>query len=140
MQKKELRRRLVAALRSGQYHQGRGWLKQGEGDDARYCCLGVACEVALGCGAVDDPDHVRQELRDNAALPPSVRAAFGFRTRYGHFGRRVSGHYSLAGMNDSGVSFNRIAAVIESPPLGLYETWFHRARRVCRRLLSRITS
>src|SRR4051812_31133925 len=33
---------LVDALRSGEYEQGRSYLRQ----DDSFCCLGVACEVA----------------------------------------------------------------------------------------------
>lgn len=41
----------VAALRSGEFTQGRGSLKQAtKGAPPQYCCLGVACEVALRNG------------------------------------------------------------------------------------------
>lgn len=39
---KELKTKWVAALRSGEYKQGRNRLKWA----GRYCCLGVLCEVA----------------------------------------------------------------------------------------------
>lgn len=39
---KELKDKWVAALRSGEYKQGRSYLKRGD----LYCCLGVLCEVA----------------------------------------------------------------------------------------------
>lgn len=36
----------VAALESGQYEQGEGWLKViDDKGSAKYCCLGVACEI-----------------------------------------------------------------------------------------------
>lgn len=38
------------ALRSGEYQQGTGKLKQTYGGDQRYCCLGVLCDLK--------PDHV----------------------------------------------------------------------------------
>lgn len=37
----------VDALRSGKYVQGQGALIQERAGYAQYCCLGVACEVAL---------------------------------------------------------------------------------------------
>lgn len=37
----EARRLWVEALRSGEYEQGRTWLREND----RYCCLGVACEL-----------------------------------------------------------------------------------------------
>lgn len=38
----ELKAKWIAALRSGEYKQGRGKLKRND----LYCCLGVLCEVA----------------------------------------------------------------------------------------------
>ena len=38
----ENQQKWVAALRSGDYEQGRGSLQRGD----KYCCLGVACVVA----------------------------------------------------------------------------------------------
>ena len=38
----ELKAQWIAALRSGEYTQGRGALKTGDGG---YCCLGVLCIV-----------------------------------------------------------------------------------------------
>lgn len=43
--KASLKKKWVAALRSGDYKQGRNSLKQGKGDKATYCCLGVLCEI-----------------------------------------------------------------------------------------------
>jgi hypothetical protein len=41
----------VAALRSGTFIQGQGMLKFGTLDGIfKYCCLGVACEVAMADG------------------------------------------------------------------------------------------
>ena len=39
--KKEYRDRWVAALRSGDYIQGQGSLKNGD----KFCCLGVLCDI-----------------------------------------------------------------------------------------------
>lgn len=36
----------LAALRSGEFEQGRGYLNRHD----RLCCLGVLCEVAIGSG------------------------------------------------------------------------------------------
>lgn len=45
-------REWVAALRSGDYKQGRAALKApAEQDQVVHCCLGVACEVAIANGA-----------------------------------------------------------------------------------------
>lgn len=54
---KENLRAWVAALRSGEYKQGKGTLAHrspGSGDSSpvQYCCLGVACELAKAAGVV----------------------------------------------------------------------------------------
>ena len=47
---KQLRDEWVRALRSGEYEQGRGRLRKGNGEDAKYCCLGV---LGVVCGSPD---------------------------------------------------------------------------------------
>jgi hypothetical protein len=47
--KPEITRRWIEALRSGEYEQGRGFLKL----DGRYCCLGVLCDLAAKDGAFE---------------------------------------------------------------------------------------
>lgn len=47
---KENMRLFVAALRSGEYEQGRYRLTTIQADSVQHCCLGVACEVALRHG------------------------------------------------------------------------------------------
>lgn len=39
----ELKAKWTAALRSGEFRQGRNALKS---DDGRFCCLGVLCQIA----------------------------------------------------------------------------------------------
>lgn len=47
----EVKTKWLAALRSGNYKQGRMALKRGVGDGtADYCCLGVLCDIS-GLGA-----------------------------------------------------------------------------------------
>lgn len=52
----DLKARWVAALRSGEYKQGRGQLQDTKN---RYCCLGVLCRVA-GWKISSDGRHVTQ--------------------------------------------------------------------------------
>lgn len=51
---KENMRLFIEALRSGEFAQGRSTLaaKIGEDSQWKYCCLGVACEIAIRNGAV----------------------------------------------------------------------------------------
>src|SRR3954466_4218538 len=49
----EVKEKWVAALRSGEYKQGRSYLhsQNPDGED-RFCCLGVLCELAVQEGRV----------------------------------------------------------------------------------------
>lgn len=52
----------VDALRSGQYVQGRGVMKNVEDSrEPRYCCLGVACELAQ-LSLIPSPGFKRSQL------------------------------------------------------------------------------
>lgn len=49
----KVKEKWLAALRSGNYKQGQKVLKQGApGEVARYCCLGVLCDLAVDAGVV----------------------------------------------------------------------------------------
>jgi hypothetical protein len=86
-------RLLVDALRSGEYAQGRGALclvytSADYVEERRYCCLGVACEVAKAYGAVRElrVNFNRSVVYGTGAhesanyLPGPVREWFGFET------------------------------------------------------------
>lgn len=68
------------ALRSGEYKQGTGTLKD---EDGRYCCLGVACEIS-GLGEWDTArryvisDGSMDGDYDIAFMPQSVAEWYGF--------------------------------------------------------------
>lgn len=49
----------VQALRSGEFEQGRAWLNLNN----RYCCLGVACEIAIRNGV-----ELSTEIHGGAAV------------------------------------------------------------------------
>jgi hypothetical protein len=90
----------VFALRSGNYKQGRGWLRE----DDRFCCLGVLCDLY-------DPtawdEHVAYMLYfGEGCLPP-------YRVRQ-EVGLDIEDANDLANMNDRrGSSFEDIARYIE---------------------------
>lgn len=85
---KERIRLFVNALRSGKYRQGRGKLAEYKPEEkrVRYCCLGVACEVAKANGLELRRERVDfeygyahdQKGLDTSLLPRSVRDWFGF--------------------------------------------------------------
>lgn len=90
--KKEIAEKWVEALRSGEYKQVRGSLKE----DGRYCCLGVICEI-------NGKD--KAGLKKGNALPSKTALKF--------FGLSYGEASALANMNDGGRSFKYIAKHIE---------------------------
>lgn len=117
-------KKLVEALRSGEYEQGTGVLRS---TNNRFCCLGVACDISglgewrhepvEGVSPLEYTYHVSDETGEesDAALPKSVCEWLGFNTRLG--GYEGNG---LSGKNDRGETFEEIAALIESEPPGLF--------------------
>jgi hypothetical protein len=69
----------IDALRSGEYEQGQGHLRKEEPLGARYCCLGVAQEVALDNGWVsaDVPNSYNLDW-GSAVMPIDLGRWFGF--------------------------------------------------------------
>lgn len=69
-------RKLIEALRSGQYEQTRGVLQR----DGAFCCLGVACDLAAreGLGEWGQEDDAvlcfNTDTQSHAALPPQAIA------------------------------------------------------------------
>jgi hypothetical protein len=88
--KKAIKKKWVAALRSGEYKQGRRYLKR----DGKYCCLGVLCEIQ---NCPDDKDS----QFPGALFLESVGLNDPFAK-------------TLAEMNDRGSSFAEIATKIEN--------------------------
>lgn len=119
-------RMLVEALRSDRFEQGHGKLVRvfdlGDGvRQERYCCLGVACVLAVENG-------VDVEVRDSGVtvtfdgqigyMPRSVSAWYGFGGAFEHRNPSVdlgNGYvHSLAAMNDRSYTFTEIADAIEA--------------------------
>lgn len=108
----------IAALRSGDYQQGTGALCTVDGEQERYCCLGVACDLY----SQEHPelrtstqDGQRKFGRNTMWLPEEVREWLGLQYGAGEFGMT-----SLSDMNDTGSTFDHIAKTIESRPSGLF--------------------
>lgn len=127
---KENIRKWVTALRSGQFKQGKSHLKYDtdysrEGD-ARHCCLGVACDLAIANGV-----EMETSRRFNGqyifggtskTLPNEVTDWLGITDanpfvnvppEYVPPGFVGVPQERLALLNDSGVEFERIATFIE---------------------------
>lgn len=115
----------VAALRSGEYKQGRLALRTRTGE---FCCLGVACELAVKAGVATVSVENETALYHSgdqtspAALPRGVRDWLGLRDSAGLYNveqgwRRAS----LMEANDvDRKTFTEIADLIESEPDGMF--------------------
>lgn len=108
----EAERRLIDALRSGEYKQGQGVLQRGE----RLCCLGVACRVSRVELEVKIDLHNVSFNGEDHHLPDEVQRELGWLddcaelTFHDRQGRPVN----LTTLNDSGSTFDQIADVIEA--------------------------
>lgn len=70
---------LIHALKTTRRKQGRGRLCK----DNTYCCLGIACEVAIANGCKVEKDRVGKQVSydgETAYLPQSVKNWYGFNT------------------------------------------------------------
>lgn len=112
----EIKKKWVAALRSGDYKQGQGGLKQivrmlhglAE-DEVQHCCLGVLQEV-LGTPQWREEEQTAwffgtQEDYHHGYLTDPVLAKVGLSD---------DDQRTLATKNDTGLSFNEIADYIET--------------------------
>jgi len=110
---KDIAKKWVDALRSGEYKQGKGYLKNAAGE---YCCLGVLCEVVGEKFTLfqGEPSYRCGINSHNLYLPPEIVAKAGLRTSNGFISKSGTYAYSnLADMNDNCMSFEYIADVIE---------------------------
>ncbi len=108
----EIKARWVAALRSGEYPQGRHGLR-GK-DESRFCCLGVLCDLHAkeGLGEWNRGGYKGIDLRyedEVCYLPISVLKWSGLEERAPRIGE-----VTLSGLNDEGKSFPEIANLIEA--------------------------
>lgn len=112
-----LKDRWVQALRSGDYTQGRGFLRQGD----LFCCLGVLCDLmGVEWEEVDAPTYravwtdpdTGVTQRGVETLPTILAAKLGVESvvRVALEDGEVT---SLTALNDGGSSFAEIADVIE---------------------------
>lgn len=109
----------VAALRSGEYTQGTGALKYtNNGFAARYCCLGVACEVfaerARIAAAVLRGSGLVEFAGNHSYLPGAISEYLGLADEFDPPLLMASGvHHPASKLNDEGMSFAEIADAIE---------------------------
>jgi len=100
----KLMKKWVKALRSGKYKQGtRGNLFNEETEE--YCCLGVLCKI----------ENIRTGR--HGYLTNHMQKKLKFKTPDGKLNRTYKSlkglAYTLTELNDEGVSFKKIANIIE---------------------------
>jgi hypothetical protein len=129
----EIKTQWIAALRSGQYTQGKGMLKQTtEQGDIRHCCLGVLCELYMQA----HPDQATWQEGQQPSTMPSVRGSKPWyfmadweeqRSLLPWVVSRWAGlpehnihvrqhDKSITALNDQDLNFNEIAQLIEDHP------------------------
>lgn len=115
-----LRMEWLAALESGDFSQCRDALQI----EHRYCCLGVACEVAERHGVTVyrmDGALSGQDLTDQS---PLIKAAFGFESHMGGYVTYKGMTRPLTELNDEGVSFQTIAGLVREQWLAPGGIWY----------------
>lgn len=115
---------LVAALRSGNYKQGKKALHNTESDT--WCCLGVACDVAIMNGLdlesveIDGLTRyypgveVGHKAWEAMTLPQAVKEWYGFEDGNPHLHSEAGNRLSAAEWNDrENATFAEIATLFE---------------------------
>ena len=113
--KKDIANQWCAALRSGEYNQGQSALNNVTNNT--YCCLGVLCELYIKGGGklTTDLHHEDKQFRTyggRTGLPPiAVQKWAGMQTANGMYNTPDD---NLVNHNDDGLSFDKIANIIEA--------------------------
>lgn len=109
----------IKRLRSGDFTQGKTCLKVQAEFGCEYCCLGIACEVAIDSGIELDvrqrgePDGVFYFNGRTASLPNNVKESMRFR---GEYGADIQYQNPLSSLNDQGKQFSEIADIVCADP------------------------
>lgn len=111
----------ATALESGDYKQGKGWLKQQQDGSYSYCCLGVLCELA-GLECKETTTNCQYSYGDITAIDDYLCKSDSFlpinfsdelkMKHLGAFLSKENEYHRLTTLNDDGFSFTEIAAVI----------------------------
>lgn len=105
--KPDVKQAWLTALRSGDYQQGQGYLRQGD----QYCCLGVLCDLygkAVGPEWEEDHRYDAQQVHSmhcvDTTLPIQVQRWADLMS---------PNPLDLAALNDDGSTFEELANIIE---------------------------
>lgn len=104
----EVKAKWLAALRSGEYKQGRGFLQR----DGKFCCLGVLCDLhdkeTGGEGWKSNNSCVKSYQGAQYMAPLTVARWAGIEADLSR-----DSVYLWASLNDEGKTFAEIADIIE---------------------------
>jgi hypothetical protein len=116
MMNPKIKKLWIEALKSGEYGQGSGMLRP---DKTRFCCLGVLCDLHQKSGfgyewERDESNSINPYHYDDhiSYLPPCVVTWAGLEND-NPFVSVGDDRITVGNMNDSGASFEEIAAVVE---------------------------
>ena len=100
----------LQALRSKEYEQGRGCLKEHD----KFCCLGVLTDLYIQENNLDWSSHSENLFYEGLPVPDSFVCSWAG-LEYANPEIKIDKPFadSLAEMNDHGYSFEEIADVIE---------------------------
>lgn len=121
----EIKEKWIAALRSGDYKQGKSYLaKKGVDGVIRYCCLGVLCEIAVEEGVAQRFDEhrivfaygIEGEGNDETYLTRGISkwAGVPYNGQLNDYDEGSNPTNNLAIANDERYSFEDIAGMIET--------------------------
>jgi hypothetical protein len=109
-------RKVLVALRSGEYTQTKGTLE----DEHGHCCLGVMCDVYQKDTGISVDCRPNGSINGgNLSRHLAVREWVGLVSDCGNITHKHRDSSSLAGLNDNGSTFTEIADFIELEPKGL---------------------
>jgi hypothetical protein len=115
-----VKKKWLAALRSGEYEQGKNYLENA----GKFCCLGVLCDLAVKEGVIQKspskdneqlicyPDEVKYFGYAHNVLPNKVKEWSKILTDDGEY-HSENINFLLSNLNDSGKTFEQIAKYIE---------------------------
>jgi hypothetical protein len=107
---KRIKKLWIKALRSGEFRQTTSTLREGSGKSARYCCLGVLCELHRRHSKTPARWTGDQYAGEVATLALEVQGWAGMDDDNPIVKPKKN---TLAGLNDDGEDFSYIADVIE---------------------------
>jgi hypothetical protein len=118
----------IKALKNGTHKQGKDVLANDLPTGKEFCCLGVACDLAVKKGILPNPRKLATNTGETTAyyyghhheltrglLPVSMVEFLGFKSAAGSFNDSFGSESSpsLTALNDNGTSFKEIAKLIE---------------------------